>query len=62
MSGLKMIAQEKDIRIHIMLEVFTNNWSSKNETTSNYKTHKKGTTLSIREVYKGSAQAEKKLK
>lgn len=31
MSGLKMIAQEKDIRIHIMLEVFTNNWSSKNK-------------------------------
>ena len=26
-----MIAQEKDIRIHIMLEVFTNNWSSKNK-------------------------------
>lgn len=31
MSGLKMIVQEKDIRIHIMLEVFTNNWSSKNK-------------------------------
>ena len=58
MSGLKMIAQEKDIRIHIMLEVFTNNWSSKNETTSNYKTHKKGATL----VYEKYAKEELKQK
>lgn len=59
MSGLKMIAQEKDIRIHKMLEVFTNNWSSKNETTSNYKKHKKGTTLVYEQYTKGELKQKR---
>lgn len=59
MSGLKMIAQEKDIRIHKMLEVFTNNWSSKNETTSNYKKHKKGTTQVYEKYTKGELKQKR---